>query len=89
MAEQRADNLSPISRRAFFHGLGAKALKLGIVGTAIASLGSDDEGGCRINIRGTYVDYSDANCGYCDADGADYEHCDGEYCDYINYADES
>lgn len=79
--ERRADQLSPISRRAFFQNLGSKALKLGILGTAAASLGSDD-GGCRIKLR-----YADENCGYCDGEGQDYEHCDGEYCDYANYAD--
>ena len=46
-----------------------------------ASLGSEDDGGCRL--------YVDANCGYCDGEGQDYEHCDGEYCDYGNYADYS
>ena len=46
--DHRADNLSPISRRAFFQGLGTKALKLGILGLAAASLGSEDEGGCTI-----------------------------------------
>lgn len=79
--ERNADQLSPISRRAFFRSLGGKALKLGILGTAAASFGADD-GGCRINIG-----YVDANCGYCDGAEQDYEHCDGEYCDYANYSD--
>ena len=79
--EHGVDQLSPISRRAFFRNLGTKALKLGILGTAAASLGSEDDGGCRL--------YIDANCGYCDGEGQDYEHCDGEYCDYANYSDYS
>ena len=80
---EQSEPLSPISRRAFFHRVGARALKLGVLGTAIASSGQE----CTIPIPDVVL--RGRNCGYCDGPGRDYDHCDGDYCDYINYGDAS
>jgi len=78
-SDGQAEPLSPISRRAFFREMGTKALKVGLVGTAVASLGQQ-----TVTIEGCG---GGRNCGYCDSQGSDYDHCDGDYCDYINYED--
>ncbi len=77
---QRPQSLSPISRRAFFQRMGARALKLGVLGAAAASAGQD--GQCNIGVGD-----ADGWCGYCNGAGSDYDHCDGDYCDYANYGD--
>ncbi len=91
------EQLSPISRRAFFKQIGEKAAGLGAL-SAIVALGgggSCDLGDVLDDLEG--VVYSEGgyteggggggNCGYCDGAGRDYYHCDGNYCDYINYSD--
>ena len=74
-----SESLSLISRRTFFHGIGRRAIKLGLLGAAAASIGNESE--CPI------VFTNDDTCGYCDGCGQDYDHCDGDYCDYGDYGD--
>ena len=87
-SQGKPESLSPVSRRAFFRGMGANALKIGALGAAAASMGQNT----TCNIPDIIVGGDGGgggDCGYCDGEGRDYDHCDGDYCDYINYSDTS